>query len=112
MRQHQHPHIHGHAWIVGVVGLAVGISLMVFVPSLNAISNSILLFAGFHVVGALVILLSAYSLGLRKILSRVRGHIAPAREAGDFDFGWGPEWMNGLGVAAMVTLMVAAAVAI
>jgi SAM-dependent methyltransferase len=112
MQRHHHPHIHGHAWIVGVVGIAAGLTLMVFVPSLTAISNSMLLFAGFHIVGALVILLSAYSLGLRKIVSRLRGHVAPVQADGDFNFGWGPEWMNGLGVAAMVTLMIAAAIAI
>ena len=103
-------HLHGHAWLVGVVGLAVGGAILVFVPAIPAVANSILLFAGFHVVGALILLLSAYSLGLRRLVRRHTG--ARRAAAPGYDFGWGPEWMNGLGLAALATLSVAVAVAV
>lgn len=92
--------IHSHAWIMGVVGAAVGLALMVYAPSLPAVSQSVLLFAGFHLVGGIVLAASAYSLGLRKLLRRW-GWRNNAPAANQFDFGWGPEWMNGLAVAAL-----------
>ena len=105
-------HIHSHTWIVGVVGLIAGLVLLVYVPSLKAISNSLLLFAGFHLVGGAVVLLSIYSLTLRRLLRRVRQHkTKTSTQAGDqYDFGWGPEWMNGLAVVALVA--VASAIAL
>jgi hypothetical protein len=51
---------------VGALGAAAGLALMLCVPSLEAVSRSILLFAGFHLVGAAVLLVSLYGLGLRK----------------------------------------------
>ena len=92
-------HGHSHAWLMGVVGLAAGLGLLVYAPSLKVVSSSLLLFAGFHIVGAIVLLASAYSLGLRKLLAR---RLARRSErARSFDFGWGPEWMNGLAVIAL-----------
>ena len=103
--------IHSHTWFVGVVGFVAGVLLLVYVPSLKAVSSSLLLFAGFHLVGGAVLLASLYILGLRRLLRRVRRRKAgPAPDAREeYDFGWGPEWMNGLAVAALVA--VAAAIA-
>jgi len=98
--------IHGHAWLVGIAGLVVGLALLVLVPSLPAVSRSVLLFAGFHLVGGVILLASAYSLFLRKALWRLRGRASPS----GLDFGWGPEWMNGLALAALATLAAAVAV--
>src|SRR5512137_1766951 len=88
--------IHSHAWLVGAAGLLVGLILMVYVPSLHAVSASIFLFAGFHIVGALIILASAYSLGLRTMIRRWVGGADVRSQNANYDFGWGPEWMNGL----------------
>lgn len=104
--------LHSHAWVVGILGLVAGLLLMVYVPSLEAVSRSIVLFAAFHLVGGAVVLASLYSLALRRLLQRLstpKDDSVPG--AGDkYDFGWSPEWMNGLGVAALVA--VAAAVAV
>jgi len=99
---------HGHAWLMGLLGLAAGLAFLVYAPSLKVVSNSLFLFAGFHIVGAVVLLASAYSLGLRHLLARVS-----ARRPGGarrFDFGWGPEWMNGLAILALAFAWAAIAV--
>ena len=63
--------VHSHAWTVGAAGLIVGLALLVYVPSLHAVSRSILLFAGFHLIGGLIVLASAYSLFLRNAVRRL-----------------------------------------
>ena len=100
--------VHSHAWLVGAAGLVVGLALLVYVPSLHAVSKSILLFAGFHLIGGLILLASAYSLFLRNAVRRLRPRVRAADDA--FDFGWGPEWMNGLAFAALAAIASAVAV--
>jgi SAM-dependent methyltransferase len=104
MSQHTHlrggiKRLHSHSWLIGMFGLVAGLAFLVYAPSLKAVSSSLFLFAGFHIVGAIVLLASAYSLGLRKMLAR----LLPRRDASAqaFDFGWGPAWMNGLAVVAL-----------
>jgi SAM-dependent methyltransferase len=99
--------IHSHTWVVGALGVAAGLILMIYVPSLEVVSRSILLFAGFHVVGGVVLLASLYGAGLRDVIRRFRR--MPARPDA-YDFGWGPEWMNGLAVAALVAFAGAVAI--
>ena len=94
---------HGHMWIMGVVGVLIGGAMMIALPQLKIASTSILLFAGFHVLGAVVLLSSAWAVGLRRW---VRHLLRPAPAAG-YDFGWGPGWMNGLAIAALVTFTAA-----
>lgn len=103
---------HSHAWLIGVLGLAAGLVLLVYVPSLEAVSKFIVLFAAFHLIGGAVVLASLYSLGLRRVLQRLfKPKQARAPAAGEkYDFGWGPEWMNGLGVAALIAVSAAVAV--
>ncbi len=107
--------IHSHGWIVGALGLVAGLVMLVYVPSLPslpAVSNILFLFAGFHIVGGVVLLASLYSLGLRRLLQRLfKPKGARALGSGEkYDFGWGPEWMNGLAVAALVALSAAIAI--
>lgn len=104
--------IHSHTWLVGLLGLAAGLVLLIYVPSLKVVSGSILLFAGFHLIGALVVLVSLYSLALRRLFQKVsKPRNARPQNAGErYDFGWGPEWMNGLGVAALVAFSVGVAI--
>jgi len=89
---------HSHMWVVGVGGLAVGAAMMIFLPQMKIAARSILLFAGFHVMGAIVLLYSAWGLGARRWF---RGVVRPGAARG-YDFGWGSTWMNGLTVAALV----------
>lgn len=100
---------HGHMWLMGLVGLAAGGVLLVYVPGLKAVSASVLLFAGFHLVGGLVILASLYVMALRGWLQRLRAGGADGRGRQGLDFGWGPGWMNGLAIAAIITLAAATA---
>lgn len=104
--------IHSHTWVVGIIGIVAGLALMVYVPSLKAVSGSILLLAGFHIIGGLVVLFSAYSLGLRRFLRRKFGRLGSQARDGEYDFGWGPEWMNGLAVFGLAALAGAIAVMI
>ena len=99
---------HSHMWILGVVGIAVGAAMMILLPQLKVASTSVLLFAGFHVLGAIVLLSSAWAVGLRRWARR----LAPARPAKGYDFGWGPGWMNGLAIAALVALTAAVVIEI
>jgi SAM-dependent methyltransferase len=116
-RGHAHAHagrarrnIHSHTWIVGVLGLLAGLILLVYVPSLEAVSRSVLLFAGFHLIGGVVLLASLYIVGLRTLLRHAFSRKAAVIESETLDFGWGPEWMNGLAVAALVALAGAVAI--
>ncbi|MBS0410272.1 MAG: class I SAM-dependent methyltransferase [Proteobacteria bacterium] len=99
---HASPHgprnAHSHMWLMGVAGILVGAAMMIFLPQLKIASTSILLFAGFHVLGAIVLLSSAWAVGLRDWVRRLTR--AAPREG--YDFGWGPGWMNGLAIAALV----------
>jgi SAM-dependent methyltransferase len=89
---------HSHMWLFGMIGVAAGVGFLVFAPQLKAVSASLLLFAGFHLVGGFILLASLYVSFLRRWVRRRAG-------AGDkLDFGWGPGWMNGLGIAAVVCL--------
>ncbi len=116
---HNHPmsrprwkNIHSHKWIVGALGLAAGLLLLVYVPTLEAIAGSLLLLAAFHLVGGAIVLVSLYSLGLRRLVRRVfksAGESDP-RAGEKYDFGWGAGWTNGLAVGALA--VVAAAIAI
>ncbi len=104
--------IHSHTWIVGGLGLVAGLILLIYVPSLPGVASSLLLIAGFHIVGGAVMLASIYSLALRRLVRRAfkpRGERVPG--AGEkYDFGWTPEWMNGLAVAALVAVSTAIAI--
>lgn len=92
------------AW-VGVAGLAAGLALLVVVPSMKAISRVLLLFAGFHVAGLLVMLASGYVLGGNRIAARLR--VSKRREG--FDFGWAPGFTYGPWIAAVVLGAIAVA---
>ena len=115
---HGHPHtpaksgrnLHSHMWIMGLVGVAAGLALLIYVPKLTLVSKSLLLFAGFHVVGGVVLLSSLYVTTLRGLVRRWTRAADRAEQGAAYDFGWGPGWMNGLAIAALVSA--AAAVAI
>ena len=62
---------HGHMIWVGVAGIAAGAALMIYVPSLRPVSNVLFLFAGFHLVGAVVVMASLYLLAGRRIGRRL-----------------------------------------
>lgn len=92
-------HRHSHMWLVGVVGLAAGLALMIYVPTLQAISTSMILFAAFHLIGGVVVLASVYAtVGKRMPLSR---------EPAGLDFGWTPAWTLGPLLAALVFMATA-----
>lgn len=102
-RNAMHGGAHGHLWIVGLLGIAIGAAMMIILPQLKIASTSVLLFAGFHVLGAIVLLASAWGAGLRGVFRR---WLRPAPRD-QVHFGWGPAWMNGLAVAALVALTAA-----
>lgn len=97
-----HRSLHGHMWIMGAVGVVIGLAIAIHAPHLRAVSNSLFLFAGFHLVGGAIALASLYIVALRPFMRKLfRG----ARRAKDtYDFGWGPGWMNGLAIAAAIAL--------
>jgi SAM-dependent methyltransferase len=103
MSHHSHS-MHGHMWIMGLVGVLVGGAIMIVLPQMQAVSGSILLFAGFHVLGAVVLLSSAWVAGVRNLVRR-----APTSTRARLEFGWGPGWMNGLAIAALVFATLAVA---
>jgi ubiquinone/menaquinone biosynthesis C-methylase UbiE len=104
--------IHSHSWLVGAGGLLVGLFLLIYIPTLPAISGSLILFGAFHIVGGSIALLSAYSLGVRKFVRGFGGKTMVRQKAGEYDFGWGPEWMNGLALAALAAFSGAVAIII
>jgi SAM-dependent methyltransferase len=94
-------HGHGHMWLVGFLGLAAGLILMVYVPTLPAVSGTILLFAGFHLIGATVLLASLYVVAGNGI-GRHLGSLVGRRPGARFDFGWAPAWTYGPWIAALI----------
>lgn len=93
---------HRHMWLVGIAGLAAGLALMVHVPSLKAISQSLFWLAAFHLIGGVVLLGSLYAAIGRRL--RQRQDIV--------DFGWAPAWTLGPLLAAIVFLAAAVALQI
>ncbi|MFN7982402.1 MAG: class I SAM-dependent methyltransferase [Vicinamibacterales bacterium] len=105
----EHPplrHAHSHMWVVGVVGIVAGLALMVYVPSLTAVSSAVVLFAGFHLVGAIAVLASIYVTAGERLSRRSAG-LRGGRRPDAFDFGWAPAWTNGPWIAALVALAIA-----
>jgi SAM-dependent methyltransferase len=98
-----HDLAHGHTWLVGIVGLAVGTVLLFVFPSLKVVSGAILLVALLHVVGGLVVLASLYAFAPHRFASVVDRLRARGTETGanEFDFGWSLGWMNGLWIAGV-----------
>jgi SAM-dependent methyltransferase len=101
-------HAHRHMWLVGVTGVAAGAALMIYVPSLKAVSSALLLFAGFHLIGAVVLLASLYLMAGRSLRRWLRPRAALERAG--FDFGWAPAWTYGPWTAALVLAAVAVVV--
>lgn len=70
---------HGHRWLVGVLGLAISITLTVGFPKLKAVAGVVLLVGFFHLIGITVVLGSVYSFAparigvLRKNASEEKG---------------------------------------
>jgi len=100
---------HSHMWLVGVFGIAAGAALMIYVPSLKAVSNVIVLFALFHLVGAFVLLASLYMIGGNKIAAHF-AHASTRNDGARFDFGWAPGWVYGPWIGALVFVAVAVAI--
>jgi SAM-dependent methyltransferase len=103
----QASHNHGHMLWVGVAGIAAGAALIIYVPSLRPVSNVLFLFAGFHLVGAAVVMGSLYLLAGRRIGRWFA--LALARDAAKFDFGWAPAWTHGPWIASLVLAATAVA---
>jgi len=98
-------------WLVGALGVAAGLVLMVYVPSLKPVSNVLFLFAGFHLVGAVVLAASIYVMAGRGFFQRwSRRRDANVDAAAKYDFGWAPAWTLGPGIAALVTASATVAV--
>lgn len=89
-----------HMWFMGLVGVGIGATLLLHAPSLHAVSGSVFLLAFLHIAAGVVLGGSLWVAALRRASSR-RG---AARPASQLEFGWGPGWMNGLGLAAVATL--------
>jgi hypothetical protein len=87
---------HNHFWLLGLLALAAGLLMMIYVPSLPAVSGTILLFAGFHIIGGLIVLATLYLAAGAPWMRR-----RAAAKAG-FDFGWAPAWLYGPWVAANI----------
>lgn len=94
-------HRHGHMIWVGIIGIVAGAILTVYVPSLKAVSRGVFLLAGFHLVGFLVLLASAYVMGGNKIVAHFRSGSHSEEQAG-FNFGWAPAWTYGPWIAALI----------
>lgn len=108
---------HSHMWLIGILGLISGLLLMIYVPSLKPVSDVIFLFAGFHLVGAVVSIASIYVMTGGKPFrhfSRRAEKSAPdaPKQYGPtkFDFGWTPSWTIGPLIAAVITLSAAIAI--
>jgi SAM-dependent methyltransferase len=97
---------HSHGWLVGILGLAVGITMMVGFPKLKAVAGVLLLVAFFHLVGLAVVIGSVYAFApgrFGRLMERLR---RKATDDKGYDFGWSWGAMNGhwLAAAAVATI--------
>lgn len=99
---------HGHLWLVGVMGLLAGLVLMIYVPTLKAVSGALFLVAGFHLLGAFVALASLHVALGRRWLQHLPKLTRTAQPR--LDFGWAPAWT--LGPLLFAVVLWAAAVVI
>lgn len=90
-------HTHGHMWLVGAIGLAAGLVLLIYVPTLPAVSATVLFFTGFHFVGAVVSVASIYVMVGARIFRGSR-----RKPATRHNFGWAPAWTYGPWIAALI----------
>lgn len=97
---------HSHGWLVGIAGLAVGITLTVRFPKFQAVANIVLFVALFHLVGVAVVLGSVYSFAPARFSRSVERFRKRATDADGYDFGWSFGAMNGpwLAAAAFATV--------
>jgi SAM-dependent methyltransferase len=102
----------GHMWFMSLLGLAVkaavALGLLVYVPKLKGISNTLVLFAGFHVVGAFVLFSSGYVAVWPTLAGKFRAK--NGARAQHLDFGWTPGMTLGPLVSAVMLLAMAVAV--
>ncbi len=118
MSKEQTGHAHSHMWMIGMLGLISGLLLMIYVPSLKPVSDVIFLFAGFHLVGAVVSIASIYVMTggkpLRHILRRPveTASAVPEKSAAPekFDFGWTPSWTIGPLIGSVISISTAVAI--
>lgn len=83
-------HTQWQRWIMGVMGVALGLVLIIVFPHLRGISGAFMLMGLFHVAGAVVVVRSGVTLvppGLLKLVGVGDGHAALPRP-GRIDFGW------------------------
>jgi SAM-dependent methyltransferase len=92
-------HAHSHTWIVGVVGLGLGLTMLVAFPRLKVVGGIVLLVALFHLVGFAVLLASVYAVAPRRFEALLARFKRP-RPADALDFGWSWGAMNGHWIAA------------
>jgi SAM-dependent methyltransferase len=98
---------HGHSWLVGIGGVAVGVTLMVAFPKLHAVAGVVLLVALFHLVGIAVVLASLYSFAPARLgRLRLRWRRQPATGRAALDFGWsfGAMWGHWLFALALFAM--------
>jgi arsenite methyltransferase len=99
------PHVHRHSCIVGILGVIIGLILLIYVPRLAAVAKSMILFAGFHIIGGLVAAGSLYGM---LFPHRARGPFWRRHDSEhtdrDYDFGWSQLWGYGQFGAMLVAI--------
>ncbi len=97
---------HSHGWLVGILGLLVGVFLIVYFPKLHAVTGVVLLVALFHLVGFALVLGSIYSFAPARFGRMMQNLRGGADETRGLDFGWSWGAMNGhwLVATALLTL--------
>lgn len=100
---------HSHMWLVGLLGVAVGLILLVYAPNMRGISSSMLFFALFHLIGAAIIGLSTYLSWVQPWQAR---RLAARLLSDEIRFTSSPRWVNGQGVSSLASMATALAVEI
>jgi SAM-dependent methyltransferase len=83
-------HSQGQRWIMGLLGVGLGLMLVIVFPHLRGISGAFALMGLFHVLGAVVVVRSGATIvppGLLKVVGLGNGQAALA-QPGRIDFGW------------------------
>lgn len=112
-RHFAHRGAHSHMWLVGLLGVAAGLVLVMYVATLKLIDRVPFLGVGYAIVGWVVALASLYALVARPVVHHVAQAHGGTRPAPDrYDFGWTPGMTVGPWIAALVAASVGIAVGV
>ena len=84
-----------HSWLIGLIGLAFSVAMFILFPYFNALNGILFFIAIFHLIAAIIMLISLYTLTPKKVKSKLISKKLRDDTSQQLYFGWTFGWMNG-----------------